>query len=253
MPGRFGEPPDVRTRANTRKQPTHRRPPAMGQPDGDGRDRGHGEGRRAAAGAERCGPGWARAIPAMVRSRRAACAGGRDGQYVRPPRGPGPVTPARAVRQPPRQPAYGRQVRRRLGGDGRARSDAHTGRSGGRDGGAGRTGELDRRGGCAVRQGDDGQRGVGRRIHPDRDRGVARLRWGQPRGGAGRHRRAWRQPGPCVSRGQLFRAAHRAGSDPGTRGQDDRRRYRRAGAGVVRRRGNRSGQPRRHHAARSTA
>ena len=51
-------------------------------------------------------------------------------------------------------------------------------------------------------------------------------------------------PGRCV-----FRAAYRAGPDPGARGKADRHRHRRPGDGVVRRGGHRPGQPRRHHAA----
>ena len=47
----------------------------------------------------------------------------------------------------------------------------------------------------------------------------------------------------------LFRAAHRAGADPGTRGEADRHRHRRAGDGVVRRGRHRPGFACRHHAA----
>ena len=53
-----------------------------------------------------------------------------------------------------------------------------------------------------------------------------------------------RLPGRC-----LFRAAHRAGADPGARGEADRHRHRRAGDGVVRRGRDRPGLACRHHAA----
>ena len=51
-------------------------------------------------------------------------------------------------------------------------------------------------------------------------------------------------PGRCV-----FRTAHRAGADPGTRGEADRHRHRRAGDGLVRRGCHRPGFACRHHAA----
>ena len=70
-----------------------------------------------------------------------------------------------------------------------------------------------------------------------------------PGAGAGRDRLCRCGAGGGVPGGCLFRAAHRTGSDPGERGQADRHRHRRAGAGLVRRGGDRPGQPCRHHAA----
>ena len=61
--------------------------------------------------------------------------------------------------------------------------------------------------------------------------------------------------GGGVSGRRLFRAAYRAGADPGARGKADRHRHRRAGAGLVRRGGDRPGQrmpaPRRPRRART--
>ena len=214
-----------------------------------GGDRRHAEGRRAAADADRCGPARPRPVPRRVRGGGADRAGGRDRQHVRPPRRPRSEPPAGAVRQPSRQPAVRRQVRRRAGRAGRARGDAHAERPRHRHRGAARAGELDRRGGQPLRPFADGVGGVVGRVLARQGLCADRRggRDGADRAGRDRLSRpgaGGRIPGRC-----LFRAAHRAGADPGARGEADRHRHRRAGDGVVRRGRHRPGFACRHHAA----
>ena len=161
---------------------------ALGPVDKQGRDRF-----RAlceAAGPGRCGSTrWATCSPAG-RARTRPAAG--------------------AVRQPPGQPAHGRQVRRRAGRDGRAGGDAEPDDLGIADRGAGGAGELDRRGGQPVRQEPDGLGRVGRGVRPGGDRealadldGARRSarRW-TPSAIAGRSRRRRSRPmriSSCIS------------------------------------------------------
>ena len=114
--------------------------------------------------------------------------------------------------------------------------------------GAARAGQLDRRGRQPLRQEPDGLRRLGRRLRPGRNRSAADLE-GTTVGAAldaiGYPRPRTRPPLP---RRRVFRAAYRAGPDPGARSQADRHRHRRPGADLVRRGRHRPGQPRRHHA-----
>ena len=66
---------------------------------------------------------------------------------------------------------------------------------------------------------------------------------------AGRDRLSRSGAGRGLSGRCVFRTAHRAGADPGARGEADRHRHRRAGDGLVRRGRHRPGLACRHHAA----
>ena len=85
------------------------------------------------------------------------------------------LAPDRA-RQPSRHPAHGRQVRRQPGRARRARGPAHAGGGRLRDQRADRGGELDQRGGRALRAGHAGLGRVRRRLQPGRGRRHCRHR-----------------------------------------------------------------------------
>ena len=131
----------------------------------------------------------------------------------------------------------------------RARSAAHAGRGRLRDLRADRGGELDQRGGLALRAGDGvvgrvrqgAWRRTGRSRRQDRD-GMTFAAALDAIGyrGAGAMRRA--------SAVGVLRTAHRAGPDPGGRRQRHRRGHRRAGDALVRGDGDRAGRAHRHDA-----
>ena len=166
----------------------------------------------------------------LVRGAGPDGARGRHRQHVRPPRGPRPAAPAGAVRQPSRQPALGRQVRRRAGRDRGARGDAHAERPRHRHRGAGRAGELDRRGRQPLRPFADGLAAPGRAsIRSDKayalrdmDGVSVRRGAGQPSATRARTRRSPSRPMPissCTSsRARSWSArASRSASSPAPR------------------------------------
>ena len=109
-------------------------------------------------------------------------------------RGPGPDR----ARQPPRHAADGRQVRRQPGRARRARGHAHAGGGRLRDQRAVRGGELDQRGGRALRPGHAGLGRVRRRLQPGAGRCHCRYRGRALRRGARRHRLARRGQGRAM-------------------------------------------------------
>ncbi|KAF1857785.1 hypothetical protein Lal_00041201 [Lupinus albus] len=229
-------------------QPALRRVPPVGDDPRDGAIRGHAQGRHQPSDPLGRGRRGARLVPGCLRG------GGPDGERrcaghpIRPATRQGHEPAAGGLRISPRHAADRRQVRRRARRAGRPRSDAHPGRCGDRDAGAPAARELDQRGGLALRAGDDGLGGLCGRVHHGRN--PRQDRCGRHHGGPGprRDRLSRRRGGGRAPHRRLRRAAHRAGADPGGRGQDHRRRGGRPGHRVVRRHGGRLREPCRHDA-----
>ena len=126
--------------------------------------------------------------------------GRRDRQHVRPPPRARPEPAAGAVRQPSRQPAERRKVRRRAGGARRAGGHAQPERPGHRHRGAAGADQLDGRGRQPVRPQPDGVRRLGGRFRPGQGVRADRHRGRDGRNRAGRHRLPRRRNRPRRSR-----------------------------------------------------
>ena len=137
-------------------------------------------------------------------------------------------------RQPSRHPADRRQVRRHHRRAGRAGSAAHAERPGLRDQRADRGDQLDQRGRLALRPGDAVLRACSPACStpptPMRAR-IARASGSATNWTASAIK--GEMPVRLARARRAFRTAYRAGADPGSRGEDHRRRHRRAGHALV--------------------
>jgi hypothetical protein len=97
---------------------------------------------------------------------------------------------------------------------------------------------LDQRGGLALLAGDGRLEGVRRRFRPRRGSGKAR---GHPRRRARADRLCWPRAGRRKAGRRLFGDSYRAGADPRSGKEADRRRHRRPGSALVRDHGHRPG------------
>ena len=147
--------------------------------------------------------------------------------------------PADRDGQPPRHPADGRQVRRRARRARRAGGAAHPGAGRLRDLRADRGDQLDQRGGLALCARDGRARACSPARSPATGPGRARTAMATTFGAALEASDTRGSGLRSASALGLLRAAYRAGADPRSRGQANRRRHRRAGHALVRGHGHR--------------